>query len=55
MRDIIKKMRYKMPGRFFGFNIFLSAYTTIPALYFCPAIQTSFVFSFFKMRHRPKF
>lgn len=49
MRNILEEVRYEVPGRFFGFNIFLAANMAIPAHYLCIAVQTVFFGSFFKM------
>lgn len=54
MSNVIKKMGNKMPCRFPGFNIFLSAIPTISPLNFSPAIEAVFFFSFFKMRQAIK-
>jgi len=49
MGNIIKKMRYQVPGSFLGLDILLSANMTEPALCLSITVQAGLISSFFKM------
>ena len=45
MSNVIEEVNYKVPERFFGFNVFLAAILTERALDNTSAIQTIFFFA----------
>lgn len=49
MRNVLEEVGHQVPGRFFRFNIFLSANMAIPAHYLRIAVQTVCFGSFFKV------
>ena len=51
MSNIIKKMSDQVPERFFGFEVFLAADMTIPAMDNSPAIKAILFFTLGQMGH----
>lgn len=49
MGDVLEKMRHQVPGRFFGFDIFLPANMTVTPLHHGIAVKAVFFFPFLQV------
>ena len=55
MGNVVKKMTYQAPNRFFWLDIFLPALVAISSMKFSIAVKADFLMTFFTVRQSRKF